>query len=208
MFGFDKSSLRGAVATRQSGLSRLLLLLKALILQGCRLLHFVRKDAVFLTLFLVSCSVFARGVYQTNQDFLMEVFNDNVPKSQTVWVKGDLRQDLTDILGHHYIGLRIRYWQDDQQSVWILEEIGKTEPITFGVVIVDNKITSIKVLAFRESRGSEIRYPAFSQQFDQVRLQDQQLDRHIDGISGATLSVRAMTNVARLALYLDSFIHK
>ncbi|RKZ69477.1 MAG: FMN-binding protein, partial [Gammaproteobacteria bacterium] len=30
-----------------------------------------------------------------------------------------------------------------------------------------------------------------------------QLDRHIDGISGATLSVKAMTKMARLALLLN-----
>jgi Na+-transporting NADH:ubiquinone oxidoreductase subunit NqrC len=31
---------------------------------------------------------------------------------------------------------------------------------------------------------------------------DRQLDRHIDGISGATLSVRAVKKLALLALYL------
>lgn len=159
-------------------------------------------------LFLVAFSVFARGVYQQDKDFLAETFENNVPKSQVVWMRGELRKKVADILGHNYAGLRIRYWQDEQQSVWVLEEIGKTEPITFGVVVVGNKIQRIKVLAFRESRGDEIRHPAFTRQFEQAELDDEQLDRHIDGISGATLSVRAMTKVARLALYLDKLIHK
>ena len=84
----------------------------------------------------------------------------------------------------------------------MLEEIGKTEPITFGVVIADNKVVMVKVLAFRESRGDEIRHPAFTRQFKHAKLDDDQLDRHINSISGATLSVRAMTKVVRLALYL------
>jgi len=152
-----------------------------------------------------SITVFARGVYQTDQDFLAETFSQAVPKSKVVWVKGELASTITDILGHKYIGLRIRYWRTAERSVWILEEIGKEKPITFGVVIANEQIETVKVLAFRESRGGEIRHPAFTQQFRQARLNELQLDRHIDGVSGATLSVRAMTDVARLALYLDKF---
>ncbi|NOQ93635.1 MAG: FMN-binding protein [Methylophaga sp.] len=160
---------------------------------------------IVIGLILSSITVFARGVYQTDQDFLAETFNQIVPKSQVVWVKGELAATITEILGHKYVGLRIRYWRTEQRSVWILEEIGKEKPITFGVVIANEKIETIKVLAFRESRGGEIRHPAFTQQFREARLDTLQLDRHIDGVSGATLSVRAMTDVARMALYLDKF---
>ncbi|MDF1589016.1 MAG: FMN-binding protein [Gammaproteobacteria bacterium] len=154
---------------------------------------------------VTSITVSARGVYQTDEDFLSEIFANNVPKSQVVWLKGEVRQSVSDILGHDYKGLRIRYWRDQNKSVWILEEIGKEQPITFGVVISRQKVEVVKVLAFRESRGDEIRYPAFTQQFEHVTLDGNKLDRHIDGISGATLSVWAMTSVVRMALYLDKF---
>ena len=36
---------------------------------------------------------------------------------------------------------------------------------------------------------------------------DKELDKKIDGISGATLSVNALTKLARLALYLDSQVN-
>jgi Na+-translocating ferredoxin:NAD+ oxidoreductase RnfG subunit len=56
-------------------------------------------------------------------------------------------------------------------------------------------------LAFRESRGWEIRYPFFTKQFDQVSLtQKQKLNKTIDNITGATLSVRAVRKLAQLAL--------
>ena len=64
------------------------------------------------------------------------------------------------------------------------------------------------MLAFRESWGNEIRYHIFSQQFNDVTLVNQQLDRHINGLSGATMSVRAMIDMARLALYLDNLINQ
>lgn len=156
-----------------------------------------------LVLSITAFSASARGVYQTNQAFLDETFNGQPPKSQVIWLKGELRKSIQDILGHPYKGLRIRYWRQEQRSSWILEEIGKEQPITFGVVVNNNQIEQIKVLAFRESRGYEVRYPAFRQQFIGAKLNDMQLDRHIDGISGATLSVWAMKGITRLALFLD-----
>jgi hypothetical protein len=67
----------------------------------------------------------------------------------------------------------------------------------------ENALESIRVLAFRESRGWEVRYPFFTDQFSGIQLTpDRQLDRTVDGISGATLSVRALKKLARLALYL------
>jgi len=166
---------------------------------------FSMRSIVVITLLMIAFSVFARGVYQTDEAFLAEAFNDEVPKSQVVWVKGDLRTSISDILGHRYAGLRIRYWHKDGRKAWILEEIGKEKPITFGIITVKDKVEKVKVLAFRESRGGEIRYPAFTQQFDDAKLSENNLDRHIDGISGATLSVRAMTAIVTLALYLDKF---
>jgi len=161
---------------------------------------------LFFSLIISPIIVFARGIYQTDQDFLAETFSHHVPKSKVVWIKGGLRQNITEILGHPYAGLRVRYWQDGEQTAWILDEIGKEKPISFGVVIVAGKVKNVKVLAFRESRGGEIRYPAFTRQFKHAQLNDKQLDRHIDGVSGATLSVRAMTSVVTLALYLEKFI--
>ncbi len=72
-------------------------------------------------------------------------------------------------------------------------------------MINGNAIERIKVLIFRESRGWEVRHDFFTQQFIDARLDVQyRLDRNIDGITGATLSVRAITGLARMALYLHS----
>jgi hypothetical protein len=101
--------------------------------------------------------------------------------------------------------LRIRYWGEGSRTAWVLEEIGKVKPITVGLVINDDRLEKIRVLAFRESRGWEVRYPFFTDQFTGIGLNDdKQLNRSIDGISGATLSVRALEKLARLALYLHS----
>ncbi|MDT8309911.1 MAG: FMN-binding protein [Methylophaga sp.] len=159
-----------------------------------------------LLLFVVTTNVSARGVYQTNEAFLNEVYDQTVPKSDVIWLKGEVREQVKKILGHNYNGLRIRYWKQNNRSTWILEEIGKEEPITFGIVINGDSVEKVKVLAYRESRGWEVKHPAFTQQFNDAKLKNQALDRNIDGITGATLSVRAMTAVVTLALYLDDFV--
>ncbi|MFA7386537.1 MAG: FMN-binding protein [Thiohalobacteraceae bacterium] len=66
-----------------------------------------------------------------------------------------------------------------------------------------DKIQLVRVLAFRESRGWEVRHSFFTDQFKRVGLTSEgTLDGRIDGISGATLSVRVLTKLARLALVL------
>ena len=154
-------------------------------------------------------SALARGTYQTPEDFLAEAFDGRVPAPRVLWLTGARKDTVRRILGHPYRSLRVRYWLSGARSAWVLEEIGKDQPITFGVLIEDGRLARIRVLVFRESRGSEIRHPFFTEQFEGRRLDDElKLDGPIDGISGATLSVRAMKKIAALALYLDAEARK
>jgi len=151
----------------------------------------------------------AIGTYQEPSDFIQEVFSDDVPKTSKIWIKKDLKGRIREIMGHDLGVLRLKYWKKGDRTAWILEEIGKERLITAGFVINNNKIESIKVLAFRESRGWEVRYPFFTDQFsDAVLQEDNRLDKHIDGISGATLSVKAMKKMARLALLLHQEVEE
>ncbi len=164
----------------------------------------MRHLLTFLLLVL-GTNVSARGVYQTADDFLADVFAGTPPQAAVVWLRGEVKTTAADILGHNYPALRIRYWGAGKRSAWILEEIGKEKPITVGLVVEDNALKNIRVLEFRESRGWEVRHGFFTDQFNGARLAGEyELDRSIDGISGATLSVRALEKLARLALYLHS----
>lgn len=122
---------------------------------------------------------------------------------QTFWLTAEHKPVIRAILGHDYPAARLRYWRSGQRTAWVLEEIGKELPITAGIVIDDGRIERMRVLAYRESRGWEVQSPGFLRQFAGAGLSgEQQLDHGIDGISGATLSVRALTKLARLALWL------
>jgi FMN-binding domain len=143
-------------------------------------------------------------IYLAPDAFLKTAFSD-LPKPAMLWITPDVKAEAGKILGHPPTKLRERYWSDGMKTAWILEEIGKEELITAGFVVDNGKIDQARVLIYRESRGMEVRYPAFLNQFQGVELSNgHQLSRRIDGISGATLSVWAMSKMARQALYYDS----
>lgn len=137
--------------------------------------------------------------------FLAQAFPKGTPEADSVWLTGEHGNAVSSILGHKPPSLRVRYWQHETRTAWILEEIGKEKPITAGFVIEDGKLVNVEVLAFRETRGWEIEHDFFTKQFDGVELSaGHQLSASIDNITGATLSVNAMRRMARVALFLDS----
>lgn len=148
----------------------------------------------------------AKGVYLTVEQFIDSAFDAKQVKSKMLWFKGEHRKKLETVLNHP-LGVRSRYWISGTRTAWIFEEIGKELPITIGVVVDSGHIVDLRILAFRESRGWEVRYPYFTQQFVSLRLtNDTQLSGPIDGISGATLSVDAVTRAARAALLSHSMV--
>lgn len=151
--------------------------------------------------------------YLTTAQFLEGAFstglpNASPPKAETLWITKEVAVQAEKILGHATKQVTIHYWKNNLRTAWILEEIGKEEPITAGFVVQSGKLNQVVVLNYRESRGGEVRHPNFLKQYQGADLQkDYQLDKNIDGISGATLSVRAMGRMARLALYFDRLSH-
>jgi hypothetical protein len=112
---------------------------------------------------------------------------------------------MKEILGHDYSGMRVRYWARDGRTAWILDEIGKYEPITTGIVVADGHIERLKVLVYRETHGWEVKHPFFSDRFRGAGADEKHdLDQPIDNIAGATLSVNALKRLGALALYLDA----
>lgn len=160
---------------------------------------------------LVAVALLLAGVplraedYLDREQFLALAFPGAAAEQRTLWIDGEMRQRAQQALGVAPANLRVRYWAAGGRSAWILEEIGKEQPITFGIVVSERRIAELRVMAFRESRGGEIRHSFFTAQYAGAGLDRQgELDHAIDGITGATLSVRATNRAARLALWLDA----
>lgn len=151
---------------------------------------------------LASATPLRAEEYLTQEAFLASAFAHQPYRTEKLWLSFDQKKVAQAILGHDFNNLRVRYSVASQTTAWILEEIGKERPIKIGVVVADSKVQQVSILAFNESRGWEVKYPYFTDQFVDAALNPAlRLDKNIDGITGATLSVRAVTNIARLALY-------
>ncbi len=148
----------------------------------------------------------------TPEAFLAESFYSAQPLIESLWLTDEIRDSAKQILNHAYPGMRIRYWHTSEganrRTAWIMNEVGKTRPITIGVSIVGDRIESVRILEFRESRGAEVRMAFFTRQFVGLTLEPstRQLSEHIDGITGATLSVTAVKKTARFALFLHHLV--
>ena len=103
-------------------------------------------------------------------------------------------------------GVRVR---NAQQKMWraeaggkllgwfVLDEvIGKHEFITYAVALTpDGSVSSVEVLDYRETHGSEIREPKWRAQFvGKKHGAPLELDEDIRNISGATLSCKNVSN--------------
>jgi len=152
---------------------------------------------------LASAGTSADSIYETQAEFLARAFGNAPPAARVIWLSGELRQSVKHYLGHDYPALRLRYWCRAPRTAWVLDEVGKELPITVGVVVDNGHIESLRVMVYRENRGGEVSTPAFMNQFNGASLgADSSLDKEIDGITGATLSVQALTRLAGLALHL------
>ena len=166
------------------------------------------RSALSILLWGIANSAYGQiGVYMETEEFLAAAFPNSEPRVDVIWIDNDRREVLEDILEHPVNALRMSYWISGDKSAWILDEIGKDKPITIGVVVQGDVIEMIRVLVFREIRGWEVRHPFFTDQFLNARLADREqqevrLDRSIDGITGATLSVDALRGVAEVVLFL------
>jgi thiamine biosynthesis lipoprotein len=89
-----------------------------------------------------------------------------------------------------------------------MNEIGKTEPITFMVgMSPEGKVTEVLIMVFRENRGWEVKEKRFLNQFRGKTLRSSiRVDEDIINYTGATLSSKAVARGVKRALFLlDAF---
>lgn len=168
---------------------------------------------VALTLLFGIPSAYAQGTYKPAErvfnrtsDYVKSFFNGETPKKETVWVIGDLRDDINAVMnGADKTPVRYRYWRKGERTLWVMDSVARTMPITAGVVVDSGKIEDISVLIYRETRGHEVQSRIHRAQYYGATITEQnKLDKPINGISGSTLSVNSMKRMARIALLLHN----
>lgn len=136
------------------------------------------------------------------KDFLSSQFDNKTPAPQRLWINKQKQTIIKKQFNPSQTKLSYRYWENNNTCVWILDEIGKEQNITTGIVIQNNAVKSVEVLVYRESRGGQVKNKRFTNQYNQKNSQSN-LIKEIDSISGATLSVNALNKQVKLALWLN-----
>ena len=143
----------------------------------------------------------------SKEQFIEVAFGNKEALKGKLRFKDEVKTAAQKIMGNKYKKVLMRYWIEGNRTAWILNRIGKVKPITAGFIIEDCKIVSVHVLVYRESHGWEIKYPSFRDQFGGIGMQKNlKLDKSIDGISGATMSVSSMRIMTRLALAMNELV--
>jgi hypothetical protein len=145
-------------------------------------------------------------VIEAPDKFLQEAFHGAPPAPKLLELDGHAQDQIQAALGHPLAQSRLRYWKANGRSAWIFDDIGKTgyQPTTAGFVVQGGSIDIARIIIYRESHGEEVAEPGFLRQFSGAKAAGGGLDRQIDGISGATLSVKMMQRMARAAIAMDA----
>lgn len=161
---------------------------------------------------IVGCAVpAAANQYLTEAQSLQVIFGADVAvRHETKFLSEEQRMRLESASGLRFRESSCNFSIIERQGklagyALILDEIGKSEPITFMVGISpEGKVIDVAVMIFRESRGWEVKESRFLHQFHNKRVSDPiQIDRDLINYSGATLSSRAIARGVKRALLLQ-----
>jgi Na+-translocating ferredoxin:NAD+ oxidoreductase RnfG subunit len=137
-------------------------------------------------------------VYLTKKEALEIAFPgaDEVVKDKK-WLTDEQREAIGKICHQKIDEKRITFYVGKKNgqamgAMMIDHVIGKSFPITFMVVLnPDGTVRAVEIMIYREPRGWEVRYKSFLRQFSGRNAASD--FREINSITGATLSVRAVT---------------
>src|SRR5215813_7307520 len=153
-------------------------------------------------------------VYRTESQALGVILGDKaIVRREQKTLDAVLMKKLEQASGLQFPESRYTFFiaaQDGKPAKYavVMNEIGKTEPITFMVgMSPEGKVTEVVIMEFRENRGWEVKEKRFLNQFRGKTVRSAiRVDEDIINYTGATLSSKAVARgVKRALMLLDAF---
>ncbi len=168
----------------------------------------MRARIVLLT--IMACSACAGQIFHTEESALRIVLKEcPSPLREEKTLQPDERARLQAGTGlrfsqPRYVLFRCAAPDGTERFAVILEEMGKSEPVTFMTGVDGNgRVGAVVLMIFRESRGSEVKDQRFMRQFRGKTITDPvRVNRDIVNVAGATLSSEAIARGVKKALAL------
>ena len=138
----------------------------------------------------IACEEYLFNLYPKNTDISMQILQ--LDKQVTKEVENQVKQK--------FYKDKLYYWkitkEDSTMAYAFLDNvIGKSMPITFLVILnINGDIINTNVIKYREAYGGEVGNKGWLQQFyNRNNNSSYNIGKDINGISGATISVKSMS---------------
>ena len=151
---------------------------------------------IILTSFLA-----AGGIKITCEEHLFNLYPENANiRMHILKLDKEMKKEVENQVKQKFYRDKLYYWtisQDDTTIAYAFLDnvIGKSMPITFLVILnINGDIINTNVIKYREAYGGEVSYKGWLQQFlYRNNNSSYHLGKDINGISGATISVKSMS---------------
>ena len=174
------------------------------------------KKFILINLILLTC-ILASDLKDKSINEIKSFYNKEVKISNRIKfsIPKNLKNSIQAETNQKFYRNQIFYWEievDDKKHYALLDNtIGKTMPITFLVLFNENQeVIHSSIIKYREAYGGEISGRNWLNQFLYMKKDSLfKFGRDIDGISGATLSVKSFTKgISKLSLLLPYVMSK
>ncbi len=172
---------------------------------------------VFLLIFaLIIQNLRAEGIRDQGEQEARRLFGNNVIlKLQKVILNSTVKNKIEKSVRQRFSKDFVYVWKisesDSIRGYAVLDNVyGKSMPITF-IVIINSKgrVLKTNVIKYREAYGGQISNLSWLKQFEGKDVNSgYESGKDVDGISGATISVNAITKGIKKLVLLFPYIQK
>lgn len=174
----------------------------------------MKRLFLIFTIFGISSSslIYGNEIQSRTEEILRAHFGKDI---NITYKKYDLDRNVKSSIENQaeqrFFGDYIYIWQvesnDSIKAIALMDNVyGKTLPITFLVIFqLDGSISSTHIIKYREDHGGAVSSDNWNEQFNgKNRKSSYTVGKDIQGISGATISVRSVTKgIQKLTLLYE-----
>jgi len=176
------------------------------------------KNQINYLLLLLICltqSLFGGAIRDKTETTIQNLYEDKVTlQFEKISIEKSVQKKIEKKIKKRFFKDFVYVWtiiKDDSLSGFaVLDNVfGKAMPITYLVIFdKSGSIKNVSVVKYREAYGGQISNTLWLNQFTGKALEMEITQDNIDGISGATISVNAITKGVKKLLLLYPFLNQ
>ena len=152
----------------------------------------------------IACEEYLFNLYPENTDIRMQIIE----------LDKQMKKEVENQVKQKFYRDKLYYWTISQGDTTVAyafldNVVGKSMPITFMVILnINGDIINANVIKYREAYGSEVSSTDWLEQFFTLNNKSgYKIGKDINGISGATISVKSMSKGIQKITTLYALIH-